>query len=509
MSLLKKFKPFNSLDPEGKAERQFRQENNTFATIGKKEESDAASGERVLSCVVRSKRLDKLDSYYERSQYNHLPDWKDTGMGKARESDKGLRDRKPKFNIAYAKTLSSRVTAKIAGQSVFPTVDIPENPNDQEFFRTVLRVSRLRAYLVEPIRRTINTGSCFVAFNIIGGRYAVKWYHSKYCYPTFDETDELEQVEIKYVYADENDRDVHGNPKKKWFRKIMHQYGEILYDNPPYDPDVKEPLFKEIENIPNDLGFVMGEWMTTSEDQGDTDGYGLIEDITEFIDELNYSLSQSARAVNYNQDPQLILKNIGSDVIDEIIRSVTKAWNLVGDKADATFLESDLAGVEKAIELREKITKNISEVTRAILLDPEKMVAVAQSARAMEVLNEPLVELVDEIRGLIEMHIQKLIVKMGIAAIYAKSLGMDSPIAMPENYFPVILNFALKWPQIFKETLEDIQKKVSLANQAASGNIISRKTATKYIADIFGIDDVDAELEEIASQPVMNPFGGF
>lgn len=501
-----KFLPFHRLSPNEKFKRTYRQENSPFLAGAKKDSDGETTGERVLSSVVRSQKLQKLDAYYERNQYDHLPEWKEDKA--KRGTDTSIRARKPKFNLAFAKTLTSRVTAKIAGQSVFPTVEILENPMDQEFFRTVVKVSRLRAYLVEPIRRTLNTGSCFISFDVVGGRYSIKWYHSKYCYPTFDENDELEQVEIKYVYEDNEDRDAHGKPIKKWFRQIKSKYGETLFDNPVYSKDEKEPVFNVVQEAPNELGFVMGEWMTTSENQGNVDGYSLIEDVLEFIDELNYSLSMSTRAVSYNQDPQLVLKNVSQDETEDLIRSVTNAWNL-GREGEAKFLESSLNGVDRAMGLREKMTQNISEITRAIILNPEKMVAVAQSARAMEVLNEPLVELIDEMRSVLEMHIKSLILKMGLAAIYAEQIGAGSPISMPKGYFPQVLDFDLKWPQVFRETLEDVLKRVSIASQAAAGNIISRKTATKYVADIFGVEDIDFEHELIAAQPVFNPFGSF
>ena len=250
---------------------------------------------------------------------------------------------------------------------------------------------------------------------------------------------------------------------------------------------------------------MQGEWFSTT---GDGDGYGVVSDITDFIDEINYSLSQSSQAVSYNQDPQLTLNKLDESEMEGLIRSSTKAWNL-GRDGEARFLESNLSGVERAIELRDRMSQNIQDIARIVLLDPEKIVGSAQSAKAMEVLHGPLKDMVDELRIPIGDSMKKLVLKMGIATLLASKQGIDTPIIIPPGYQPTSLDIQLDWPPIFQQTIEDLQKKVQVAVSAASGNIISRKTATTFIAKDFGIMDVEAEHQEIAAQPVFNPFGGF
>jgi len=65
------------------------------------------------------------------------------------------------------------------------------------------------------------------------------------------------------------------------------------------------------------------------------------------------------------------------------------------------------------------------------------------------------------------------------------------------------------WPPIFPQTIEDLQKKASLVNTVTAGNLISRETGTRFLARDFGVDNVEEEVQKIAAQPVINPFGGF
>lgn len=455
--------------------------------------------------VFRDQKLEKFDAYYESRQYESKPEWD-------RASDPNgehipVRSRKPRFVFPFSKTLSQRLTAKLIGNSVFPTFTVEDAPDDQAFLEAVVRESKLRAFLLEPIRRMANTGSVFIRFYITDGAYKLEWYHSKFCYPTFQANGELESVVIKYLFDDGEDKDSSGNPKKKWFKMELGSTSEILFDTPEYVEN-EEPIFNEVDRVDHGLGFVQGEWLKTSEDHNSIDGYGLVSDIMEFVDELSYSLSQSSQSVGYNQDPQLVLKGLDEEGLGSLIRSAMKAWNL-GHNGEAKFLESGLGGVERAIELRDKVQQNIQDIARIVLLDPEKIVGSAQSAKAMEILHGPLKDLIDELRSVIQDHLKNLVLKMGLACLSASTSGIPTPVMIPEGWVPQSLSIVVEWPPIFQQTMEDLQKKIQVVSAATAANILSRKTATLWIAKDFGISDVEAEIAEINSQPVLNPFGTF
>lgn len=449
----------------------------------------------------RDPQLELLDAYYENRQYEKLPpfDNQEDANGKFIP----VRQRQPRFSFAFGRTLSARVAAKLVGPSVWPSFRCPDSPDDQDFFEAIIESSKLKSFIMEPIRRELNTGAVFVRFYLVAGTLKLLWYPAKFCYPTFQENGELETVRYRYVFQDMQDLDTNGSPKNKWYQADFGMMSEILYDNPLYEPG-KEPTFEEVSRVDHNFGFVQGEWFSTT---GEGDGYGLIEDIMPFIDEVNYSLSQSSNAIAYNQDPQLTLKNMTEDEMTELIRSSTKAWNL-GRQGEAHFLESNLAGVKTAIELRDKVNHNISDITRIVLLDPEKIVGSAQSAKAMEVLHGPLKDLVDELRFPIGASLNHLVIKMGIAVLISNDRGIPVPLNIPPGF---TLNQLpqLKWPAIFQQTMEDLQKKVQVAAAASNANLISRKTALRFIAEDFGVTDIDQEQADIAAQPVFNPFGGF
>lgn len=462
-------------------------------------------GQKDLLETYRDKDLDILDAYYEGRQYAGMPSWEDS------QAEDGeylkVRERAPRLNYNFAKVLASRLTSKLLGKKNFPQIKVEDDPQTAEYLNLVLSTSQLRSKLMEPMRRTINTGSCFVRFSIIGGKWKVQHYLSKWCFPEFDETGELEKIIIKYVYDDHEDLDDKGKPIKKWYKLSLNKDKDILYNNPEYKADEQEPRFSVKSTVEHNLGFVQGEWFKSSDVEGRIDGHAIIADILGFIDELNYSLSQTSTAVQYNQDPQLVFSNMDEDEMDSIIRSSVKAWNL-GREGKAEFLESDLTGVEAAVVFRDKIKLSIQDISRIVMLDPEKMATHAQSGRAMEVLHGPLVELIEEMQPQLEKHLRSLILKMALTnGVQFESIGI-SPINIG-NYKPKSFNITFSFPDVFPQTAEDLQKKVAVAVNAANASLISRESMTRWLAKDFDIVDVEEELKRIESQPVINPFGAF
>lgn len=455
--------------------------------------------------MFRKPELDLFDAYYESRQYDDLIPW-DEACERAGDDYTPIRKRQPRIIYNVTKLLVNKVTAKLIGNQVFPKFTIEDDPDDTEFFRMVQKITSFQKNVLQPVQDMLKVGSAFVRFYMVDGKMMMEGYQSKYCWPKFNAVGALDYVEIKYVYTDWDDRDSRGEPKQKWFRLELSTTSDILYDNPEYRPN-STPDFQVVSQADHGLGWVQGEWLHTGKTQHDPDGPALIADITDFIDELNYSLSQTSQAVGYNQDPQLGINSMDGDAIDELIKSSEKAWNL-GREGKAEFIESDLGGVTVAGEQRDHFRTKMLEVVRVVIHDAEKIVGSAQSAKAMEVLYGPLVELVDELRVVIEDQLKNLLLKLGLTMLAMEAMGLETGIEIPAGYVPKSFDLTVAWPAIFPLTLTDIQMKANTANVLSMANIISRETLTKWLAADLGIENVEEELQKIASQPPPpNPFG--
>lgn len=464
---------------------------------------DAGEGKNRVR-LHRDDKLAMLQAYYDNKQYDHLLPWDSGNCG---DDYVKIRKRKPRIIVPFAKTLASRIAAKMVSEENFAEIKVEDDPNSQEFYKAISETLQLPALLAEPVRQMLGIGACLLRFYLVEGTVKLEHYSANYCYPQFNEDGTLRFVRVQYVYYSEGEYDEKGQPLRRWFRLDLGEYSETSYDNPVYDPMAEtEPEFEPSEVIEHNLGFVQAVWFRNKDQQHSPDGFGLHEEIMPYIDELSYSMSQSSQAVSYNQDPQLVVKGMDTDAVETLIKSASKAWDL-GREGEAAFVESSMTGVTIAQEFRKDVKQYAQDASRIVFLDPEKMATHAQSGKAMEVLHGPMVELVNEMRPFVEKAIKELYIKVGVMLIVFNSLGAEIPIEIPKGFVPS-MDITFAWPPVFPMTMQDLQQKASLAIQLANANLFSRETMTRWLAKDMKVEDIEAELAKIAKQPQLNPFGG-
>lgn len=486
----------NSRRPLGQKTRSTLRQENILGVIA------AENGGKAP--VFRSGQLELLSRYYENTQYDHLPEWRKAG---SQDHHVAPRDRQPLIKYPYAKILAKRLAAKLIGHKTWPKMENKQDLEWEAYVQALTKHTFLRTHLRAPIQRMLAVGSGMIRFYLKEGAFVFESYNPNHCYPVFNADGTLKRLRIRYVFEDKQDKDADGNPKKKWFQLELTEDADILYDNPEYDRD-KEPFFTVLSAAEHGLGFVQAEWFRTSYQRNLVDGESLIADVLEWIDAFNYSMSQSDHAISYNQDPQLLFSGMTEDEMGDVIRSATSSWNL-GREGKAQFLESNLTGVERAESLRDKVRLNISDITRLIMHDPEKVVGHAQSAKALEILFEPMLDLIDELRPMIEPSLVSLTTKLALVNLLFAKLGEPTPVIVPKEFMPESVSLSVKWPRVFQMSIEDIRTKAQVAGQIAGASIASRQWALEWLADDVGVEDTEFEKARVDAQPVINPFGFF
>jgi hypothetical protein len=462
---------------------------------------------KVLGESPRFLRLDRLDQYYFGLQYEGKPDWVECERRK--EPYIPIRDRKPLIQVGLCGQLVDRTASAMFGEKYFPKIKVTDDPLTEEFVRAIIAQSKLKAKFIAAAQKGLTAGSVLAVFSIMTGRFRVDFFDSKHCKPEFNKlSGELERVVVLYKYLDEETDEAN---VWRWYKLELTQTSEILYDNPKVNADGRAPEFQVAQRADHDLGFVTGEWITVGEERTSIDGVSLIDGPVQTLsDSLDYSLSQSDRATSYNMDPQVLLKGIDADEMDALIRSSSKAWSL-GRDGEAKLLEMTGKGIEAGRDHRTEIHKRALEASRVIILDPKDIAGQANSGIALERMHAPFVDLVGELRPWFgEYGLVPLLQKMIVAAMITVDRGMTIDFEIPVGYQPLSLNIELDWPPIFPPTPTDLQAIANMINTLAAGQIISRETGTRYMAQFLPIGSVDEELDKIAKQPPPpNPFGAF
>lgn len=458
----------------------------------------------------RSAVLNKVDQYLNNTQYNHLAEWDDSLQGSDGQHIK-LKNRKPKIIFPFAKIFQDRISSKLAGHSTFPKFNIEEDEETNYFVNNVIIPNTFFKAKMQSLAKDLALRtSAFMRFKIVEGRVELIKYNTNFCYPIFDAQNELESVEVKYIFDTDEINEATGKTIKKWFKAEFTKNADIIYDNPEYN-EGEEPIFQVDEQVDHGLGFVQGEWFRFGDDIHGVDGEDdpIIYQMCEFIDCLNYNLSLSDQATNYGTEPQLAITGLDSEDAENLIKSASKTW-LLGREGQANFLETSNTGVNTAMLQRDNYLKLFQHVARIVLLDPEKMAANAQSGKAMEVMHAPMVELINEMRPWLEKGMKKLLQKITSVIVFLNNSGFETDYLTPPNWFPQSLNFKCSWPPIFELTTQDKQQIVSLGIQVANANIVSRDTILRWVQAQgvdFGVEDFEFEMQKVNSQQQFNTFG--
>ena len=178
---------------------------------------------------------------------------------------------------------------------------------------------------------------------------------------------------------------------------------------------------------------------------------------------------------------------------------------------DAKYLEMIASGVEAGHKLCDRLKQNALDVTRCVLVDPEKLSGAAQSAKAMEYIYAPMLEQADELRSqwgdngvipmlrLIELMARKF---HGLEADQGGKrviLQLDLPKKADGSVRVLGTGgwIRLKWGAYFSPTETDKQTMIANIVSAKAGEIIDEETAVNAGAPIFGVQDAAAMLGKI------------
>lgn len=447
-------------------------------------------------------RMNRLEAYYWGWQYEDLQyGWTDH-FGLDSDGKKvavGLYQRKPKIIVDLPRAMVNTVVSFLFSRGRFPDLQAQDAPGAQAWIDMIRRRAKLEKVSKQVATLGNIVGTVFWTFNIVNGKFSLKAYNGKVCYPVFaDEgSDELESVSILYKFKD-------SDGKWRWYRKEYTRDRVILYDQPEWTTDAT-PAFNVVEENVHELGFVPGVWIRNLDAElpyygGMFDGQGLYdsEGAIRHFDAINYLTSQFDRSLHYNLDPQLVLKKLtNSDYERCLAKSPGFPW-VMGD-GDAQLLEATGNTYDKAEERLKAMIAGVLKTHRVILMDPAELDLSADSSKALERLLSPMLALVDCERGNYgDEGLVPLLSLMLRAVEILKARGLkfqfDPGVDIDGD------EVTLSWGDYFERTAQDMRADLDRAVAAVSSNMLSEDSAMRYMASDFAIADIEAEKEKIEAE---------
>jgi len=378
----------------------------------------------------------------------------------------------------------------------FPEIDCKDEPT-RDALQEVIKSCRLNQLMIEAARAG-SVGSIAILMQVLSNRLYFKVLSTQYLTPVYDRNapDTLIKVvekykvkghdlkELDYPIADENLNSWHW-VKREWDANAETVYLPWLVSNKEAVPQVDSK-----KTVQHRLGFVPMVWIKNLPGGKGIDGRCTFKSAIDIAIEIDYQLSMAGRALKYSADPKLVIKNPANP--NQTIEGSGNAL-IVESDGGAELLEINGKAADAVIQYVRALREMGLEAVRGNRVNADK-VAVAQSGKAMEMLNQALVWLSDELRisygecGLLDL------LKMIINASKKLKLQVDGkPLGELNDSEKV----TLRWPQWYPPTSHDKQSDATTLKVLSDSGHISQETAVKTIAANYDIEDVSKELQQI------------
>lgn len=416
-----------------------------------------------------------------------------------------ISERRPcaKYNIC--KKVVDDATALLFGSSHFPSIHCADEKT-RRALQLVAKHIKLQQKFLEAARMGA-IGSVAIHVGMFNGVPFVQPLKSIFLTPAFenDVSDMLLSVEqlqrapgnelISIGYTGLKKDDIY------WFRRVWDKKREIYYNPLPvdkYDPRDPEKSTGKFSEDPertttHGLNFIPIVWIKNLAGGNCVDGECTFEGSIDLMITRDYQMSQGDRGLRYSSDPTLVVKQPMALGGESRIHGADRAL-IVPQDGDAKLLEISGAASKAIVDFSKTLRENGLEMSHGNRADTSKL-SVAQSGKAMEMMNQDLVWSVEKLRtfygegGLVDT-----------LYILLHLLSQDNIILRGGIKVPSVKkteDISLVWEDWYPTTPDDLQKTGLGLAALTQSKIVSLRTATRKVSETFNIEDIDAEREQV------------
>ncbi len=501
----------------------------------------------LVSELPRYKKLAKLRAYYAGTQYDGLADFF-TGIKPGGKSEiVPLAERAPCVVYPLGKNATNQVTRFMFGATTFPTLEIEEESEDdgheelEDILRKFVVYEKVRPALTKLARKAISQGTGVLILGVRKGRFVYESPDALDCIPTFvDDNPALPVTQLEWAF--QHDVTTYDEKAKRlvttrmWFRRTYTTTEIVDYAPVEAKPGV-EPEWKESKRALHGLKFCPVLWVRNCASGSELDGHSLYGEMLNEINALNFALSQRHKGIRFFGVPQPYETGVEDDDgpdaegrtayamqpeaplgrVAEKARKIApdEIWSYRGTGVTVGVFETNGAAFKAATDHVNDIRQRTIESMSVVLAGVQDAIGQGGgdvSARLLKLLYTPLLSLVAEYQDETWGDVIVALLTMMLATMRelgAKRMGFkDAPklVAWFEGLDRTFddgstdtmpLPVTLQWGDPFPPNNEDVQVSVTAAGDAVQNGLISQETGAKFVSRLFGVVDVEGELEDI------------
>lgn len=489
--------------------------------------------------------LDRAEAYFRGRQDDGKPyDWDGnlSGYGNEVSINAGYvvphKLRRPDARYDVGRLIVRRLTSLVFGQDHFPELRIEGDEEAEDYVRTLASEARLSTRFAEARDLGGATGTACLSFGFVSGRPRVQIHNAKHVVVLrWADEDELRPAEVLKAFA--FPKSVYDPESKKvvtqtfWRVRWWDETREITWRAIPQSI-AEGPSWQDAERteIVHAYGFCPFYWIQNRPCSSDYDGEGDFAGQESTIDRINHLMSATTKGTIANVDPTLVIHMDPALNLNGTVQKGT--GNAIFSPAGAEYLELKGTAVAAAERQMDRLVRSVLDVCGVIMADPDKLSGAAQSARALEILYAPMLANCDILREQYGEHGIKVLMldMLRVARKFNTALASVDAVTGKATRQAIILpprmeyvevdgadgeterrevpiertpgeseQITLNWRPYFSPTWSDINTAVAAAKNANGGKpVISQRTSTQTVAPLFGVKDIDAEMDQIEKE---------
>ena len=511
-------------------------------------------------------KLDRLERYADGSQYEGRPSfWND---------DVPLQERGPCIVHPVVGSAIASNCDLVLGDGRYPTSTTHPGEDDSafddrfglseddsaildRFLCEVQEQTRAQSVFTELLETAQHSKTAVAICRVVDGKLDIETTLAKWCTPTFNpkRPSEVTKLEIRYPYIEE----YFDEERKQWscrcllYRRVIDATSDTVFLPAMASEHGEEPDSWTVDaekSSAHNLGFCPVRWykfMPRKSTVAELDGNAIHEKLTDEIDALNFSLSQTHRACLYCADPQMVETGVDEDHNPAPMGRTATLW-VPGDplenkqwrgpsrdvggmparkkgpgvvyrypnensKVDYLTLPGD--AMKPGEDNARRLESTIKEALAYVAIDLDKMKLGSDvSGRALEWLHRKQIDRCTRIRADFGDNCLKPI--LGMLLRIALTVGDGLYIAGLDKVRPIIKRFLqdvqnvgarwfdppikLMWGPWFPLTAADAKVNSETVRADYQAGIISRQTAVEKLAPFYGIADAAAYVESLEAE---------
>jgi hypothetical protein len=196
------------------------------------------------------------------------------------------------------------------------------------------------------------------------------------------------------------------------------------------------------------------------------------------------------RGLKSSSDPTLLIRE-PAGVEGELTRGGANAL-VVSERGDAKLLEINGTAAAAVIDYVRTLREMALEGVHGNRASADRLTA-AQSGRALELMNQGLIWLADNLR----VSYGGAILSLARMVLRAAGRMAITAYGAPVGALDAAARLSLKWPRWYPPTALEMQQDAATLATLTDSGLLSRETALRSVADVYGVDDIAAEMASI------------